>query len=163
MTRLICLPQANSFMFERFTKLAVKTILLGQQDARAWKRNQFGAENILIGLLAIGEGSAYKILTEAGVTLEGTRSILGQLLPLGDEAVELEIPFNTRAVKIFERACRAAADLNHNYVEPEHLLIGLLDEAESSKLEPDAAGYVLRNSFGVHFVQMKENVLKIIE
>ena len=45
-------------MFERFTSRARRVVVLAQEEARLLNHNYIGTEHLLLGILAIGEGTA---------------------------------------------------------------------------------------------------------
>lgn len=84
-----------------------------------------------MGLLSVDEGIAFDSLTEAGLTrdlvAETALGIVGEGAGLPTTG---QIPFTPRSKKVLELALRYALSLGHNYVGPEHILLGLLHEKE---------------------------------
>lgn len=117
-------------MFEHFTDKAIKAVMLSQEEARRLGHNFVGTEQILLGLIGEGTGVAAKVLTELGVTLQNARKEVEKIIGRGNRAVPSEIPFTPKAKRVFEQAFTEARALGHNYIGPEHLLLGLLQEGE---------------------------------
>lgn len=109
--------------FERFTERARQSIILAQDEARAFRHDKTGVDFILLGLLREEEGLAAKVLDRLDVTIEGVRTTI---TPLDDEPITGQIPFTPGAKKSFEHALREALSLGHNYIGTEHLLLGLV-------------------------------------
>ena len=61
-------------MFERFTNLSRQSLVLAQVEARELGHDWLGTEHQLLGLLRLGEGVAYRVLTDAGVAPDAVRS-----------------------------------------------------------------------------------------
>jgi hypothetical protein len=117
-------------MFERFTDRARRVVVLAQEEARHLNHNHIGTEHILLGLIHEQEGIAAIALTELGISLEGARAQVVQIVGQGDEAPTSHIPFTPRAKKVLELSLREALQLGHNYIGTEHILLGLIREGE---------------------------------
>jgi ATP-dependent Clp protease ATP-binding subunit ClpC len=117
-------------VFERFTEPARQVVVLGQDEARALKHNYIGTEHLLLGLLRQEEGGAARALESLDVTLEEARAQVARIIGQGDEVTGGQVPFTPRAKKVLELAMREALSLGHNYIGPEHILLGLVREGE---------------------------------
>ena len=117
-------------MFERFTERARQVVVLAQQEARSLRHNYIGTEHILLGLVLEPEGLAARVLEHLGVTIDGARSRLMQIVGSGEEANESQIPFTPRAKKVMELSLREALALGHNHIGTEHILLALVREDE---------------------------------
>lgn len=139
-------------MFGRFTERAQKAILLAQEEAKKFNHNYVGTEHLLLGLIAEDQGIAATSLKEMGVTLDGARKQVYDIVGMGEETVEL-VGFTPRTKKIFELAVSEARNLGHNYVSTEHLILGLIGEGEG------IAVTILRR-MGVDPAKLAESVAK---
>jgi len=117
-------------MFERFTDRARRVVVLAQEEARMLNHNYIGTEHILLGLIHEGEGVAAKALESLGISLEGVRSQVEEIIGQGQQAPSGHIPFTPRAKKVLELSLREALQLGHNYIGTEHILLGLIREGE---------------------------------
>ena len=117
-------------MFERFTDRARRVVVLAQEEARLLKHNYIGTEHILLGLIHEGEGVAAKALEHLGISLEGVRSQVEDIIGEGGSSPSGHIPFTPRAKKVLELSLREALQLGHNYIGTEHILLGLIREGE---------------------------------
>ena len=104
--------------------------MLAQVEARRLGHNFVGTEQILLGLIGEGTGTAAKVLRSHGVTLKAARIEVERIIGKGSGFVEVEIPFTPRAKRVLELAWHKAKDLGVHYVGPEHLLMGLVCENE---------------------------------
>jgi len=117
-------------MFERFTDRARRVVVLAQEEARMLNHNYIGTEHILLGLIHEGEGVAAKGLESMGISLEGVRAQVEEIIGQGQQAPSGHIPFTPRAKKVLELSLREALQLGHNYIGTEHILLGLIREGE---------------------------------
>ncbi len=135
-------------MFE-CTEKAIKAIVLAQEEARRLGHNFVGTEQILLGLIGEGTGVAAKVLNTMGVNLKDARIEVEKLIGRGSGLVAVEIPFTPRAKRVLELSQKEARQLGHNYIDTEHLLLGLIREGEG------IAARVLQN-WGVDYKILSE-------
>src|SRR6187401_2425889 len=117
-------------MFERFTDRARRVVVLAQEEAKMLNHNYIGTEHILLGLIHEGEGVAAKALESLGISLDGVREQVQEIIGQGQQAPSGHIPFTPRAKKVLELSLREALQLGHNYIGTEHILLGLIREGE---------------------------------
>ena len=117
-------------MFERFTDRARRVVVLAQEESRLLNHNYIGTEHILLGLIHEGEGVAATVLESLGVSLEGARARIEEIVGHGVEAPSGHIPFTPRSKKVLELSLREAMQLGHNYIGTEHILLGMIREAQ---------------------------------
>ncbi|NJC74029.1 NDP-hexose 4-ketoreductase, partial [Planosporangium thailandense] len=124
-------------MFERFTDRARRVVVLAQEEARMLNHNYIGTEHILLGLVHEGEGVqggegvAAQALESLGISLEGVRQQVEEIIGHGGPRTPGgDIPFTPRAKKVLELSLREALQLGHNYIGTEHILLGLIREGE---------------------------------
>jgi len=118
-------------MFERFTSEARRAIVLAQEEARRLQHNYIGTEHLLLGLLAEPDGIAAAAAGRFGLTLAAGRNDLTEIIGIGQKPLRGgHIPFTPRAKKCLELALREALQLGHDYIGPEHVLLGIIREGE---------------------------------
>jgi len=117
-------------MFERFTDRARRVVVISQEEARLLHHNYIGTEHILLGLLREQEGVAGRVLEGFGMSYNGVRQEVVEMIGEGQHEGKHHIPFTPRAKKILELGLREALQLNHNYIGTEHILLGLIREGE---------------------------------
>jgi ATP-dependent Clp protease ATP-binding subunit ClpA len=71
------------------------------------------------------------VLQSLGVTVEGVREQVVQIVGPGEEVRAGQIPFTPRAKKVLELALRASLSMGDDYIDTEHILLGLIRENES--------------------------------
>jgi len=117
-------------MFERFTERARQVVVLAQEEARALGHNYIGTEHLLLGLFAVEDGLAARVLVSLGITAEDSRAQVVRIVGHGEGPVAGQIPFTPRAKKVLELSMREALALGHNYIGTEHVLLGIAREGK---------------------------------
>jgi ATP-dependent Clp protease ATP-binding subunit ClpA len=117
-------------VFERFTEQARQVVVLAQEEARELGHNYIGTEHLLLGLFREDGGISARVLVSLGVTLEGARAQVVEMVGGGEDVVHGQIPFTPRAKRVLELSLREALSLGHNHIGPEHILLGLTRETE---------------------------------
>ena len=115
-------------MFERFTDRARRVLVLAQEEARLLNHPMIGTDHMLLGLLAEGDGVAFRALSGAGADLGIARQVVKEFRsPTGPHPYAGSPPFTTNAKKALELSLRESLARGHSYIGTEHLLLGLLD------------------------------------
>ncbi len=144
-------------MFEKFTNRAKQVIKLAKKEAQRLNHNYLGTEHLLLGLLKLGQGVAVNVLRNLGLDFDTVRQEVERLVGYGPEIQVYGEPALTgRVKKVFEFANEEAANLGHNYVGTEHLLLGLLRQTDG------VATQVLEN-LTVNLDEVRKEVLKELE
>jgi len=117
-------------MFERFSGQARHVVVSAQEEARELDHNYIGTEHLLLGLLATSDSLASASLGALGYTRADVRASLETIVGRGKASPGGHIPFTPRAKKVLELSLREALQLKHNYIDTEHILLGLLREGE---------------------------------
>lgn len=144
-------------MFDKFTNRAKQVIKLAKKEAQRLNHNYLGTEHVLLGLLKLGQGVAVNVLRNLNIDFDTVRTEVEKLVGYGPEIQVYGDPALTGKVKkVFEYANEEAANLNHNYVGTEHLLLGLLRQTDG------VAAQVLEN-LNVNLKEVRKEVLKELE
>ncbi len=143
-------------MFERFTDRARKVMALANQEAQRFNHEFIGTEHILLGLVKEGSGVGATVLKNLDVDIKKLRIEVEKLVPNGPDMVTMgKLPQTPKAKKVIEYAIEEARALNHNYVGTEHILLGLLREADG------IAAQVLM-SIGLKLEEVRQEVLNLL-
>ena len=142
-------------MFQRFTDRGRRAVHLAQEEARLLGHNYLGTEHLLLGLLYEGEGVAARALASLGITREGVRGQVEEIIGHGPSPVTGPVPFTPRTKKVLELSLREALALGHHYIGTEHLLLALLREGQG------VAAQVLTR-LGADHAQVREQVLGLL-
>ncbi|MFF9373082.1 Clp protease N-terminal domain-containing protein [Streptomyces griseoluteus] len=113
--------------FERFTSLNRHAIVLAQEAARTHRHDSIGTEHLLLGLLGEPQGRAHETLVARAGSERRVRDAVGAVLPpAGARALRGHIAFREESKAAIEQARDAAAELGHDWVGTEHMLLGLI-------------------------------------
>lgn len=144
-------------MFEKFTNRAKQVIKLAKKEAQRLNHNYLGTEHILLGLLKLGQGVAVNVLRNLGVDFDTARQEIERLIGYGPELQVYGDPALTgRVKKSFESAGEEANILEHNYIGTEHLLLGILNQADGVALQ------ILEN-LRINPKEVRKEILKELE
>jgi prophage maintenance system killer protein len=139
----------------RFTDRARRAVRLAQEEALLLRHGHVGTEHLLLGLLYEGEGVAARVLEALEISLEEVRARVEEITGRGQDPPAGHVLFTPQAKKVLELSLREALALGHHYVGTEHLLLGLLEEGEST------AAQVLAR-LGADHARVRERVLAVL-
>lgn len=117
-------------IFGKFTERAQLVLVEAQKESQYFKHGYIGTEHILLGILKEG-GYAKQVLYINGATIEKVRKLIEDYLGFGDIDISVgEMLLNPRAKRLFDDSLAKARIYDHNYINPEHILLALLDDTE---------------------------------
>jgi ATP-dependent Clp protease ATP-binding subunit ClpA len=136
-------------MFERFTDSARRAVVMAQEEARELQHNYIGTEHLVLGVIA-GDPSGLpaRVLQGIGLPLDQARSEVIAIVGRGKKAASGHIPFTPRAKKTLELALREALQLGHDYIGPEHILLGVIREGQG------VGAQVMRTHAKLHAIRL---------
>ncbi|MCV7089803.1 Clp protease N-terminal domain-containing protein [Mycobacterium interjectum] len=160
----------------RFTNQARTVTALSYHMVRELMHDRHGTEHLLLALLArpqeltssfgmpasstagMQATSLYPTiadwaLADLGVTLDGVRRAVVERCGLGTVAPCGYVEATPRSLRVLEKSLAAAASLGHDRIGPEHLLLALLDEPESTGCQ------ILRHQVG-ELTQVRDAVMQ---
>jgi ketosteroid isomerase-like protein len=122
-------------MFERYTEHARRALFFSREEVTFRGHTFIAPEHLLLGLIREQGHVAARVLSAAHVSPELVReeiarksaSTSASSVPLSEE-----IPFSTPSKRVLQFAADEADRLSHPDIGPEHLLLGLLREADST-------------------------------
>ncbi len=117
-------------MFEHFSQEAIKVIMLAQEEARRLGHNLVGSEQVLLGLIGENTSVAAKVLNDLGINIKNARVEVEKIIGRGSRFVGAEIPFTPKMKRVFDKSFEAARQLGDNFIAPEHLFLGLIEDGE---------------------------------
>ncbi|BAI81574.1 ATP-dependent Clp protease, ATP-binding subunit ClpC [Deferribacter desulfuricans SSM1] len=116
-------------MFEYFSERARRVILYSREEAEKLMNTHIDTEHLLIGLLKDKGSLPSEIFQRRGFD---TVSLIKEIENITGSSKNLmikgSIPFSPLARKVLEYAVEEANLLNHKYINPEHILLGLMKE-----------------------------------
>ena len=138
-------------MYGKFTERAQRVLLLAKEEAKKTAYPYIGTEHLLIGLILEGQGIAARVLTAVGMDADKVRAAVAQMVEAAGGQPAQEPALTSRAKKVLELSVDEARGMGHNYVGPEHLLLGLIREGEG------VAAQIL-NAYGADYRKVRATV-----
>lgn len=143
-------------MYELFSDRARKVMELANQEAKRFSHEYIGTEHILLGIAKCGPCGAVEVLRRCGSSLSSIKIELESLIQSGPDMVNMgKLPVTIRTKNVIEYAIEESRNLNHYYVETEHILLGLLREREG------IAAQVLMNR-GLTVDNVRDTILNVM-
>jgi ATP-dependent Clp protease ATP-binding subunit ClpA len=143
-------------MFERFSDRARQVVVLAQEEARALGHDYIGTEHLLLGLVSDGEGPAAHVLASLEITVVAVREKVEEVVGRGQGTPSGHLPFTPGAKRSLQLALSEALQLSDDYIGTEHLLLGLIREAEGP------AALVL-TGFGADYGRVRTQVTAMLQ
>ena len=114
-------------MLERFSDEARTAVDLAQVEARRLGHDHVGTEHLLLGILTEGQSRAARALIAVGVSPSACRQkvveAVGNTTPAKRDG---DLDLTERARRSLQRAVRLANRQRQDHVEPEHILLSLI-------------------------------------
>jgi ATP-dependent Clp protease ATP-binding subunit ClpA len=152
------MPREEIYFIENnFTPRAQQVLALARREADRFNHNFVGTEHLLLGLVALGQGTAVTALRRMGVDLNTVRAEVEKQVGTGpDQKMLGNIPYTPRVKKVLALAGKEAKALQHTYVGTEHILLGLLSEGDG------VAARVLKQ-MDIEIGKVREQVLRELD
>lgn len=119
-------------MWQFFTERGKRVIQLAHHEALKMGHPMVEPEHLLLGLLQEGGGVACQALVELGVVPDQLcahiREIMGHSQPTSRP---IDLPLSPRLRKVLELSMIEARKMGVNYVDTEHILLGILADEGS--------------------------------
>ena len=113
-------------------------------------------EHLLLGLIREGKGLDSRIFSRAGLNPDAFRREIEARLVFEEKIpTSVEIPFSDAAKRVLQFAAMEADRLLHNYIGPEHLLLGLLHERSTIAAE-------LLNVHGLRLDDVRQQIVILV-
>ena len=118
------------YPFERFNEQAKLSLTLAQEEAARSHHSYIGTEHLLLGLLRVQQGTAYRVLTDLGVDLVTVREVIKSVLGRNERILIQSIIPTSRVKKVIELSFEEARRMGDYEVDTAHMLLGLIIEGE---------------------------------
>jgi hypothetical protein len=138
-------------LFKRFSSASQKMIVLASNEAETSNASLVGSEHLLLALAA-EEGRMGKLLAKFGVSPSLVRTNIESGWP-SVYTVVTNPPYSPTLVRIVDRARLMAKRSLDKYVQPEHLLLALLDQG-------NGFAYNIVELLGLDRAELREAVQK---
>ena len=127
---------ANGDKLQRFTQRARRVLALAQEEAERMSHNYIGTEHILLGLVKEENGVAGRVLRELGAKPERVAEMVERMTGVGRRsASDRRIDLTPRTKQVIEFAVDEARKLGSSYINTEHLLLGLIRQADGVAID----------------------------
>lgn len=143
-------------LFRRFSDQAMLVVHLAIEEARGLRHAHVGTEHLLLGLVFIEEGLAAKALESLGLSLAEVRHQVVSITGHGRHIPPHHAPFTPQAKRALKLSLREALSLGHNYIGPEHVLLGLLREKRG-------IGARVLTGLGVDYDQVRARIADLVD
>jgi len=117
-------------MWARFSDDARRAIFYAQEEAARLGESFVSTEHLLLALTRDSESAAARVLQQLGVIPQQLRFEVERRVSQGPGKVWQETQLTPRAKRVIDLAYEEARHFNDDYVGTEHLLLGLIREAE---------------------------------
>jgi lambda repressor-like predicted transcriptional regulator len=144
----------NKMMWGKFTEESRRIIFFAQEEAGRLGENYVSTEHILLGMIRENGSAAIRLLEALGVSQSTLKAQLERQVTKGEGYLGKDMELTPRAKQVIDLAYEEARMLVSNDIGSEHLLLGLIREAEG------LAGRVL-TSLGVELVAARSELKKM--
>ena len=119
------------YSFKGFTQKANEAMNLSIESAAEMGHTYIGTEHLLLGLLKEQTGVAAMALAECGLKEESLKEKIENTIGKGVKTSLTPEDFTPRTKRVMQTAVITSAQVGHNFVGTEHLLVALLSERDS--------------------------------
>jgi len=141
-------------MFEKLSQESIKIVMSAQEEAKYLDANEVEPEHLLLGILK-ENNSASKLLHEKGITYD---NLLKKIEIIKDNSqikqTKFGIQFSHNINEAIELASNEAEKLNSEFVNPEHLLLGIIGLGEGLVIS-------ILKDYGVNINRIKWQLLRL--
>jgi len=137
-------------MGKQLSQRAQRVLALASEESRRMDCEHVGSDHLLLAVLVFGEGSGAAVLSDAGLSVEPVR---GRIAEGGSSPEVAANGYGPSMRNILRLSSHHAETLGQPEIEPEHFVLGLLDEADGPAIR------TFRH-FGLDVEQTKTAVLQ---
>ena len=119
-------------MYQFFTERGKRVIQLAHHEALSLGHSMVEPEHLLLGIIREGGGVACQALSELGVNLDELAKRIKEIMGKSEPAPRaVDLPLSPRMRKALELSMNEAKKMGVNYVDTEHILLGILADGTS--------------------------------
>ena len=134
-------------MFERYSEPARRALFFARYESSQYGALTIAPEHLLLGILREPGPVLERMLSTAPETIAAIRKSVADRVQRQEQVpTSVEIPFSVATKRVLQYGAEESDRLLHNYIGPEHLLLGLLREGDS----------VAASVLGVHGLPLDE-------
>ncbi len=131
---------------DRFTEKSKHVLSAAQSFAEKMGTGYVGSEHVLLGLLDEETGTAFRYLSEKGVTLAKVIDKINEFLEVPNEPKSIT-EYTPRTKRILEISFMEAGNLGSSFIDTEHILLALFREGQNVALRILASLGLPRNAY----------------
>ncbi|MEU0490358.1 Clp protease N-terminal domain-containing protein [Nocardiopsis sp. NPDC006139] len=124
--------QQGQRFLERFTGPSLRVLILSQEKARELGHEHTGTEHLLLSLISESKGVASIALKSVGVDYDTVLAEVIKKNGRGQSRPDGYAPFTPQVKECLEWTLREALQFGHEFIGPEHLLLGLLKVSDGA-------------------------------
>ena len=143
-------------MTYKFTNRAREVVEIANDLAISLGHNYVGTEHLLYGLAKEEGGIAGKVLEKQGISSKDILEKIKELIGEGDKNIISVIGLTPRTKRIIENAFKEAKKQNSEYIGTEHLLIGIIKEADSVAVK-------IMLDLNINFEKMYNDIFNLLD
>jgi ATP-dependent Clp protease ATP-binding subunit ClpC len=139
--------------FNHLTERARRVLLYSREEAERTSQPWVETEHILHGVLREKSGIAYEIFTSHRINTTNLLKELRGLSPLNEVmySKNSNINFSTVSRKVLEYTLEEAKSFGHNFINTEHILLGLMRERRGK-------AFSILTKLGFDYAELREEV-----
>ncbi len=147
--------------WNNLTERAQRAILIAQEEAHSLKNDYLGTEHLLLGLIKIEEGVAYKVIKNMGVDPDEIVMQIESFIKEQEQHNEEtsykdeEVILTPRAKRVLELAEREGINLGDSYINTEHILLAIVHDGGGVAIK------ILTDN-GIDLAKFEESIYSII-
>ncbi|MBC7476192.1 MAG: AAA family ATPase [Candidatus Sericytochromatia bacterium] len=143
-------------MFEKLSSKSIKVVMFAQEEARRYESTFVENEHLLLGILKENTSVASKLLNERGIDYDSTSLKLEDSMSTKKSSLRFEMQFSPLTKQAIELAMDEAEKLKDDLVEPEHLLLGIVNIGEGIAIS-------IMKDAGINLSRMRWHILRLRE
>ena len=143
-------------MTYKFTNSAQNVLEIAKEIAIELGHNYIGTEHILYGLTEEENGVASKVLENQNINSENVLDEIENLIGKDEERTITSLGFTPRTKRVLENAFLEARKLDSDYIGTEHILIGIMREADSIAVR-------ILLDLGINPQKLYNEIVKVLE
>ncbi len=143
-------------MTYKFTNSAQNVLEIAKEIAIELGHNYIGTEHILYGLTEEENGVASRVLANQNITSENVLDEIENLIGKDEERAITSLSFTPRTKRVLENAFLEVRKLDSDYIGTEHILIGIMREADSIAVR-------ILLDLGVNPQKLYNEIVKVLE
>lgn len=144
--------------WNNLTEMAQKVIWLAQEEANFLNNDYLGTEHILLGLIKIEEGVAYRALISIGADpheiIERVESLIREDRK-SDVFEKEDVILTPRTKRVLEISEKEVANLGDSYINTEHILLAIIHEGGGVAVK-------ILQDIGIDFAQLEETIYSLL-